>query len=373
MRASTRGLTRSVSVRLIASLMTLGLLLVACGGGGDDGEPDEDGAGATDANDTNTSNDDQAADVEPLEIEVATWGSPDHDAIVSFLPAFEEELDERSGGAITVEHFSGGSLGEDVDMPVAVPAGTVQMAWTTFNGWTGVVDDTRIFDSPVLQLSPEGLEEALADSEGLGGVLAESFREAGAEVLAYAPLGPAVIIGDEEIRVPDDLEGQSVRVYSEGGANIVDRAGGSPTNIAFAEVYTALQRGTVDTAHVGLQGVESQQLQEVTTEGIIPATFLGTAMTGWAANLQWWEGLGEGQREIIRAAAREAELESQEHLREVRAELIEQYAEEGLDVYVLEEGDDYYAEWQQLVEEIVEEERETFDPELLEALDAADA
>ena len=381
------GRPRNSGFGLVSALSVLALLLAACGGDepeasdtgeaedvvDDDGAADAEDADADDAGDADADDagDAAAADVEALEIEVATWGSPDHDAIVSFLPVFEEQLDELSNGAITIEHFSGGALAEDTDMPVAVPAGTVQMAWTTFNGWTGVVDETRIFDSPALQVTPEDLNDALADEDGLGGVLAESFREAGAEVLAYAPLGPAVIIGDSEIRTPDDLAGKNVRVYSEGGANIVDSAGGAPTNIAFAEVYTAIQRGTVEAAHVGLQGVASQQLQEVATHGIVPANFFGTAMTGWAANLDWWEGLSDQQREIIREAARTAELESQEHLAAVREELIGQYAEQGLDVYVLDQGDEFYDEWAALVDDMVQEDRDSFDPELVEAIDEA--
>lgn len=363
MSEARRGLRSTLGVLSVA----LALLLAACGGG--NGATDD---GATDEPDTgDTTGEAAGGDVEPLEIELATWGSPDHENITSFLPVFEEELDERSNGAITVEHFSGGALAEDVDMPTAIPAGTVQMAWTTVNGWTGVVDATRLFDSPALQLSIEELEAALDDEDGLGGVLRDRFRDEGAEVLAFSDLGPAVIVGTEEILVPDDLQGASVRVFSEGAAAIVDLAGGSPASIPFAEVYTALQRGTVEYAHTGLQGVDSQQLHEVTTHGLVPSSFFGTTMMGWMASLGWWEGLDEQQREIISAAADAAETASQEALVEGRQRLIDEYAEQDLDVHVLESGSDAYQQWQDLVEPLAEEDRESLDPEVVEALDKA--
>lgn len=332
---------------LSLGLALAGVTLAACGGsGGGQGEAGQ-----------------------PLNIELATWGSPDHENIASFVPAFEEALAERSDGRITLEHLSGGAIAEDVDMPVAIPAGTVQMGWATVNGWSGVVPSVRLFDSPALSVSPEQLADGLEDEQGLGGVLRGKFEQKGARVLAFSDLGAAVIVGKESIRTPDDLGGESVRVFSEGAAEIIEAAGGAPASIAFAEVYTALQRGTVDAAHTGLQGVQSQQLQEVSTQGIVPANFFGTTMMGWIANSSWWESLDSADQEIITEAAQEAEDVAREALTEGRQALIEMYAEQGLDVFVLTPEDPEYDAWAQLVEPLAESDRQDFDEDVVAALD----
>lgn len=331
------------------SLALAGLTLAACGGSGA-GSQDESG--------------------QPLTIELATWGSPEHENLVSFVPAFEKALAERSDGRITLEHLSGGAIAEDVDMPVAIPAGTVKLGWATVNGWSGVVPAVKVFDSPALQVTPEQLADGLADEDGLGGVLRAKFEEKGAVALAFSDLGAAVIVGKQEVRVPDDLRGKNVRVFSEGAAKIIEAAGGAPTSIAFAEVYTALQRGTVEAAHTGLQGVQSQQLQEVSEKGIVPASFFGTTMMGWIANKTWWDGLHPDDREIIEAAAQDAETAAREALTEGRQALLDTYAEQGLDIFVLEPDDEEFAAWAQLVEPLAKADREQLDKEVVAAVDA---
>lgn len=346
MRTPARKPQLSVGVALAA------LTLAACGGS----DGGNGGAGVGESG-------------QPLNIELATWGSPDHENIVSFVPAFEEALEERSDGRITLEHLSGGAIAEDVDMPVAIPSGTVEMGWATVNGWSGVVPAVKVFDSPALSVTPEQLAEGLEDEEGLGGVLRAKFEEKGARVLAFSDLGAAVIVANEPIRGPGDIRGKNVRVFSEGAAKIIEEAGGSPTTIAFAEVYTALQRGTVDAAHTGLQGVQSQQLQEVTSEGIVPANFFGTTMMGWIANASWWDGLSEEDQEIIAEAADEAEDVARDALAEGRQALLDTYAEQGLDVFVLTPEDPEYDAWAQLVEPLAEGDRQTLDQDIVAALD----
>jgi TRAP-type C4-dicarboxylate transport system substrate-binding protein len=341
----------TISRRRLApvTLALAALGLTACGGGGE-GSPAEPGG-------------------EPFTIELASWGSPDHENIQCFVPAFEEALDDGSEGRISLEHLSGGALAEDVDMPVAIPAGTVDMGWSTVNGWSGVVPAVKVFDSPALQVSPENLADALDAEDGLGGVLQEKFQDQGARVLAFSDLGAAVIVGDKTIRVPDDLKGKSVRVFSEGAAKIIEEAGGDPASIAFAEVYTALQRGTVDAAHTGLQGVQSQQLQEVVSHGIVPANFFGTTMMGWIANEDWFNGLAEQDREIVASAADEAEDVCEKALAEGRQALIDQYGEQGLDVFVLDPEDTEYNAWAELVEPLVDADRKNLDQDVVGELD----
>src|SRR3546814_11681972 len=55
-------------------------------------------------------------------------------------------------------------------------------------------------------------------------------------------------------------------------------------------VYTAMQYGTIDAAVTGFQGVNSQRLYEVSKYVLVPASFMGMTMMGWAVNKQWQIG-----------------------------------------------------------------------------------
>ncbi len=306
------------------------------------------------------------------EIEIATWGSPDHVSITSFVPAFEEELAERSDGRITVNHVPSGVIAEDGDMPVAVPRGTVEMGWTTINLWSGVVPSTGIFDSPLVgALSMEELNEAMEDPDGLGGLIESDLEDAGAIALGWAQLGPAAIVSQEPVRVPDDLAGLVIRTYSEGGEELIQAAGGSSVSLAFAEVYTALQVGSADGAHSGLQGIASQRYHEVADYAMVPSTFFGTPMAAWVGNKEWFESFCAEDQEIISEAADAAAATSREAIIEDRDALIQLAEDEGMEFFGLTSEDPEFAEWEELVAPIAEADRESYAPELVEALEAA--
>ena len=306
---------------------------------------------------------------EEIEIEIATWGSPEHISITSFIPAFEDALAERSDGRITVNHVPGGSLAEDVDMPLAIPRGTVEMGWTTMNGWSGVVPSMSIFDSPLVgSLSMEELNSALEDDSGLGGLLEADLEEAGVEMLAWAQLGPAAIVTGNEVRTPGDLSDSVIRTYSASGEKLVEAAGASAASLAFAEVYTGIQRGSVDGAHVGLQGIASQRLYEVADYAMVPSSHFGTAMSGWPVNKEWFDSLEMEDQEIIREAAAEAGAVSREAIIEDRDTAAATYEEEGMEFFTLTANDPEDDAWADLVAPLAADDEESFDPKLVEAL-----
>ncbi len=343
MTAAAHVPARRVGAALLAT--TLALTAAACSGG-------------------------DAAD-DTVEIEVATWGSPDHISITSFLPEFEDALAELSDGGITVEHVPSGALAEDGDMATAIPRGTVTMGLATSNLWSGAIKDTAIFDSPALTLSFEQLNDAMDDPEGLGGVLEAEYEDYGAVVLAWTQLGAGALISDEPIRVPSDLKGRVMRTYSEGGAKLVNAAGGSPASVAFAEVYTALQRGSVEGAHVGFQGIKSQRLFEVASQATVPAGFFGTSMPAWVVNKDWWDGLTDNQREIISEAAKRAETASRAAIAEDRAKLGAEYEDLGMTVFDLQPDDSEYPEWEEFVAPIADQAADEFSEKVIAAIDQA--
>src|SRR3546814_4813633 len=64
-------------------------------------------------------------------------------------------------------------------------------------------------------------------------------------------------------------------------------------------VYTAMQYGTIDAAVTGFQGVNSQRLYEVSKYVLVPASFMGMTMMGWAVNKQWLENMPENDRKAL--------------------------------------------------------------------------
>jgi TRAP-type C4-dicarboxylate transport system substrate-binding protein len=73
-----------------------------------------------------------------------------------------------------------------------------------------------------------------------------------------------VIYSRKPVRSPGELKGLKVRVYGTAQAEFARALGMEPVSIAFAEVYTALERGTVDAGFTGTYSGFALKWYEVT-------------------------------------------------------------------------------------------------------------
>jgi TRAP-type C4-dicarboxylate transport system substrate-binding protein len=277
-------------------------------------------------------------------VPLATWGGANHVSVREFVPSMERALKELGPSTIKFQHFPGGQLGQDKDMPMSIPTGQVKFAWITVNGWSGVASDAKVFDAPT-GFTMQQLDQLIEQPNGIFSVLKKRFADKNTVLLGLADLGPPAIVSREPIFSPADLKGKKVRVFSEGTSDAIRLLGGAPVNIAFAELYTALQRGTIDAAVVGFQGVESQKLHEVSKYVLVPASFLGTAMMGWAANAQWLAAMPPGDRKVFLAAVRRSELENRKAIVGDLDKMTKLYEERGMKVTFLNPAMKEYNAW----------------------------
>ncbi len=297
-------------------------------------------------------------------IQVASWGSPSHINIAEFVPVLEQYLAEHSGGRIAVRHFPSGQLAQDSEMPVAIPTGRVQVGWTTLAVWSGLVPDAGIGSLPA-GLTMDQFARAIEGENGLHAVLDRQFRQKNARLFAVTDLGPVAIVSKKPMLGPEDFKGVRTRVFSEGTARLLQALGGAPLQIPFADVYTALQRGTIDAAVVGFQGVQSQRLYEVCDYLMTPASFCGTGLQGYAGNLEWWDDLEAGDQTLIEAGMKAAELHCRDAIAADRTQLEERYRAEGMEVVALEAGMPEHSAWREAVAPVLEQEKANYSAEIL--------
>lgn len=303
-----------------------------------------------------------------LEVPVATWGSLSHINVTTFVGRLSEELKAKSNGRILVRHFPSGQLAEDADMPAALTAGAVKFGWATLNNWSGIVEDVKIADAPT-GLTMQQLEKATDAEGGIKAVLNAQLREKGVILLAVTSLGPTVFVTNKPAIAPRDFTGMKIRVYSEGTAALAQALGAAPVQLPFADVYTALQRGTIDGAIIGFQGVGSQKMYEVANHVLVPASFTGAGgYQGWIANLDWWNGLAEADREIIASAIREAELYSRDQIIKDRENLAFQYENVGMTVVELSPDMPEYQDWVKATQPLMEAAEQSLTLEILAAV-----
>lgn len=302
-------------------------------------------------------------------VPLATWGGANHISVREFAASMERALKEAGPHTLKFQHFPGGQLGQDKDMPMAVPTGQVKFAWITVNGWSGVAADTKVLDAPTGWTMKE-LDDMIERPNGIFSILKKRLADKNTVLLGMADLGPPAIVSREPILSPADLKGKKVRVFSEGTSDAVRQLGGAPVNIAFAELYTALQHGTIDAALVGFQGIDSQKLHEVTKHVLIPASFLGTAMMGWAANPQWLNAMPAGDRKVFVEAVRRSELENRKAIVGDLGRLSKLYTDRGMKVTFLSPEMKEFALWRDATRPLLDRARTQLSPEMAALLNA---
>ena len=99
-----------------------------------------------------------------------------------------------------------------------------------------------------------------------------------------------------------------MRTNGPSASDLVSYLGGQPAAIAFGEVYTALERGTVDCAITGTGSGNGVKWYEVTsTLYTLPTAW---SISGYFVNLAWWNKLDPAVRGFLEktmAAVEEAQ------------------------------------------------------------------
>lgn len=109
------------------------------------------------------------------------------------------------------------------------------------------------------------------------------------------------IFSKKPIRALADFQGLKIRVHSVALSKLVAGLGGEPLTIAFAEVYTAMERGTVDAAFTGTKPGYDQRWYEVTKYLVGPISM--RPHVAFAINRSVWKKLPKDIRTILQEEA----------------------------------------------------------------------
>lgn len=158
---------------------------------------------------------------------------------------FAANLEAMSNGRLRVKVFAGGELIPALQTFDAVSQGTVEMGHGSAYYWAGKVPEAQFFSTVPFGMTPRGMNAWLYHGGGLA-----LWREVYApyNVVPF-PLGNTGIqmAGwfNKEIHSMADLNNLKMRIPGLGG-KVFAKAGGNPILLAGSEVYTALDRNTID-------------------------------------------------------------------------------------------------------------------------------
>jgi len=179
------------------------------------------------------------------------------------VDTFAREVEKRTNGRYKVQNFYSGALGAERESIEALQLGTLDLTMTSTGPVPNFVPEVAILDIPFLF---KDYAHARATLDGpIGQELLQKFPSKGIVALAWGENGFRHMTNNRrQVLVPDDLKGLKMRTMENPVHMQAYKAFGIiPTPMAFTEVFTALQQGTVDGQENPLSVISAAKFDQV--------------------------------------------------------------------------------------------------------------
>jgi TRAP-type transport system periplasmic protein len=169
-------------------------------------------------------------------------------ALHVFGAKFRDLVKTATGGAIDVRVFPAGTLGQEREVVQQVQEGLVDFMVSGTAIWGSVAPRLQIYDFPFLWRDWAHVHSVV------DGRIGEEAADYLARTVRMRPLAwgdsfgfRQVVTRSRDVTEPSHLAGLKIRtIQSSIYVKAVELMGGSPTPMAFGEVYTSLQTGVID-------------------------------------------------------------------------------------------------------------------------------
>lgn len=242
-----------------------------------------------------------------------------------------EMLSEKTGGRITVNVFPNSALGGNTELLEQLQMGTLEMAISSVAFLGGFTDTTKLLDLPYLFKSNEAAEEVL-DGE-VGQTVFQNLESSGFKGMAWLATGWRHLTANKEIHAPEDMKGLKIRVMeNQMHIDHFNTLEASAVPMAFSELYTALQNGTMDAQENPFANIDGSRLYEVQKYIIKTGHIYDTSPL--LASKTWWDSLSAADQELIQSCVNEMLAFERELSASNETELEEKIGSNGTNVII---------------------------------------
>lgn len=158
-----------------------------------------------------------------------------------------KRVEELSGGRIKFESYWSQSLVPARELLDALNTGVADVSFLIPGYFPSKLPLLTVATLPTTYTETYTFGMAVHDLVLATPAISDEMAEWGAVYLTSAPFPPFYLLSKTPIDSVDDLKGMKVRTFG-GMANIMKGFGATVVSLPTPEVYTALQRGTVDAA-----------------------------------------------------------------------------------------------------------------------------
>jgi len=240
------------------------------------------------------------------------------------------EIKKRTNGRYDVEVFPASSLGKETDINQGLALGTVDMIISGPSFAARNYPRLGIAYYPFIFRDGDHLI-AYSKSPVFAEMVEEFRKKTGIQITAYTYYGARHITAQKAFTDCAGMKGLKIRVPDVPAYMATPKAcGANPTPIAFAEVYLALQNGTVDAQENPLTTIEAKKFYEVQKAIMLSGHIVDGLTTQIAPHV--WNKLTDQEKQIFVDVTREAAARATAQIKKREAELTEEFKKKGLQV-----------------------------------------
>src|SRR3954470_1532414 len=249
-----------------------------------------------------------------------------------------DEIKKRTSGRYDIQVFPASTLGKEADINQGLTLGTVDIILTgaSFAGRT--YQPLAIGYFPFIFRDAEHqLKYAKSD---VFNELAKGYDDkTGNHITALTYYGARHVTSSaaRPVAKPEDMKGLKIRVPDAPAYLAFPKAlGANATPIAFAEVYLALQNGTVDAQENPLPTIEAKKFYEVQKNISLTGHIVDSLLT--VVSGQTWAKLADADKKIFTEVMHEAADKTGREIIASEVRLVDEFKKKGNNIIVVDKN-----------------------------------
>lgn len=275
--------------------------------------------------------------------------------------AFAKSIESGFGGQYKIQQFPNSALGGEREVIEGLQLGTIDLAIVSTGATLNFVPKTGVFDIPFLFRDLAHARKVM-DSD-IGKQMLDEFSKRGLVALAWGEQGFRQLTNNvRPVATPADAKGLKIRT-TENPIHIAAfrQLGILATPMAWPEVATALQQGTIDGQENPMSVIVSAKLPQLQKYLSLTAHVYGPALVLMSPNV--YNGLSDADKEKFKAAGHESAVAMRKYVDDIEKSGIEEVKKQGMQVNTVD-----HAAFVKAVEPVYPQYYKQFGKDLVESI-----
>lgn len=271
----------------------------------------------------------QAPAAQKFDLKLGSNTAPTHPEN-QFARKLSELVKEKTNGNVIINVHDSATLGDHLERQEGLRLGTIDMTLTSIGYVGGYNPIFNIFEMPYL-FKDEKHQNKVYQGE-VGKMISEEAEKHGFVMISFLEMGARHLTNSKKpVVTPNDLKGLKIRVpETKSSMDALTAMGGTPTPMAFSELYMGLQQKQVDGQENPFSNIYASKFYEVqkylslTGHQRIEQICLFSKVN--------WEKLPKEYQEIILQSADEANVFVQGVIAKEESELKTKLKDAGMEI-----------------------------------------